>query len=234
MGNMVCDITETFGPENRPIIEFAIENSQILRKRAARVDQAKSRLARKGPAGKVAGLGGVESGVEKKTRKRRDRKSDRNMSEMKDRTAESIARANPEEQEGGMPGKKRKREKKGDRKTADGDSPPVERKTLDVGSEPDGVVAVKGKKMDRNKRQKRGQVRPATDPGVRRIERSGNVGGQVDKVGMGEKTDSRSQALKAGKQSKNSEGDVDGRPQRSLALKRSDLQVCNDPKELRP
>lgn len=43
---VLTHVSETFGPEHRPIIEFAIENSQKLKLRASRAALAKGRQAR--------------------------------------------------------------------------------------------------------------------------------------------------------------------------------------------
>lgn len=108
---------ETFGAEHRPIIEFAIENSQILRKRAALAEQAKIRLARQGPGGRVDGVRKDVDGSEKKGKRKWERKP-HEKSERKTPIEDNSAGENVDVKEEERPAK-RKREKKTWKKKSD-------------------------------------------------------------------------------------------------------------------
>ncbi|CAN5962734.1 unnamed protein product [Sphagnum jensenii] len=102
---------ETFSSEHRPIVTFAIENSQILKKRAARNFQAKGGFPQKRTADRQTG-NEREDGSEKSGRRKQEPRVEKHASEKEGESRNAIAGS--EKQEGGeRPGKqKRKREKK--------------------------------------------------------------------------------------------------------------------------
>ncbi|KAG6540867.1 hypothetical protein Mapa_017741 [Marchantia paleacea] len=123
----------TFTAESRPIVEFAVENSLILRKRAVQLEKSKSMQAapnkqnvdegqkpadnmRKGrksrhdePEGKGARVGQVEGG-ETPTKAGGSKKREKNRESGKDRPVESEGVS--EDQPPSTTGRKRKRDKK--------------------------------------------------------------------------------------------------------------------------
>lgn len=159
-----CSIfPETFGAEHRPIIEFAIENSQILRKRAALAEQAKMRLARQGPGGRVEGVRKDVDGSEKKGKRIWEKKPPREKSEKKAPTEGNSASENVEVKEGERPAK-RKREKKTWKKKHDEN---VEGSKPNTGSNeaPDSMGPSKQKKPT-NKRQRMDEGKNESEVGL--------------------------------------------------------------------
>jgi nucleolar protein 4 len=102
---------ETFSSEHRPIVTFAIENSQILKKRAARNFQSKGGFPQKRTADRQTG-NEREDGGEKSGGRKQEPRVEKHASEKEGESRNAIAGS--EKQEGGeRPGKqKRKREKK--------------------------------------------------------------------------------------------------------------------------
>lgn len=141
-------ISETFGPEHRPIIEFAIENSQKLKLRATREALAKGRQARAAAASKD----GVErqgDGPHKKAKKWESKNGEESSVKDTGRSANDSSEAHDADQPGKRKREKRNKTKKADQKTED--------VLIDTES---GGSAVKGKKPNK-KRQKQEEGNPA-------------------------------------------------------------------------
>jgi nucleolar protein 4 len=137
-------LSETFGPEHRPVIQFAIENSQKLKLRATQQALAKGRQARNSATDRQV------DGFTKE--KKFDSKKDTESSKKRMTGVGNSADNGNEEDEGGRHGK-RKREKKNKKNEANQDTKNAVSEELTK----DSKSTMKGKKHQKahdRKRQK--------------------------------------------------------------------------------
>jgi len=140
---LMTHVSETFGPEHRPIIEFAIENSQKLKLRARREALAKGRQARTAKDGFEKQGDGSNSKAKKWESK--------NGEELSVKDTRRSANDSSEAHDGDQPGKRKRENKNKNKKKAD---QKMEVVTSQVGTDTISKgSAVEGKKPNK-KRQK--------------------------------------------------------------------------------